>query len=160
MCWNPQSTEGRGHEVLCPVSSLRLACSSPKWQVFHDMNLQFFLVLCNESLSPWVMCNPAHRNLHYGSVVCDLGQVSVPATPFISLIYLNYTQFGKSGWFLTVTGAVNALVLFLGEMRIPHWGNEVAEGRNGKSLPGTFQSRRKRLQILPMGSLCPHFIET
>lgn len=94
------------------------------------------------------------------ALVCDLGQVSVPATPLISLIYLNYKQFDKSGWFVTVIGAVSALVLFLGKIRIAHWGNEVAAGRNGKSLPRSFWSRQKRLQILPMGILCPHFIET
>lgn len=91
------------------------------------------------------------------ALVCEPG---AGLHPLHSLIYLNCKQFGKSGWFVMVTGAVSALVLFLGKMRIPHGGNEVAAGRSGKSLPGPFWGGQKRLQILPTGSLCPLFIET
>lgn len=86
---------------------------------------------------------------------------SVPATPFISLIFLNYKNFGKSGWFVTVTGAVKAWSAVLGEKRgFLMEGMRWLQAGNRRIVPGFFWSRRKRVQILPLCNLCPGFIET
>lgn len=83
------------------------------------------------------------------ALVCDLWQVSVAATPLISLIYLNYKQFGKSCCFVTVTWVVSALVRFLGKMRIQHWGNEVATGGMGNIFQDPSEADGKGSKFFP-----------
>lgn len=127
--------------------------NSPKSWVFHDINLKFLLVLCNESTSPWVMYSSAHRNLDDGSgPLVWLGQVSVSVTPFTSLIYLNYKQFGKSVRSVIVTGSISALLL-LENIILLHWENKCCRQEWEKSS-------RILLKWMKKACPCPLFTET
>lgn len=74
--WNTPHTQ-----EMCALNP-----NGPKQRFFNGMNLQFLLVLCNESLSPWVMCNPAHMNPYDGSGP-GMWPVAGPCHP-IDLSYL------------------------------------------------------------------------